>query len=520
MDLTTAIAQIRAGDLNVFTDLVRHYQDLAFGYAFAMLHDFHLAQDVAQESFVCAFYDLPRLQEPAAFPGWLRGIVRHQCIRVIRRRHHPSVSLEYARELAASTVGPEQWAEEQDQRSTVLAAIDALPQEQREVIILFYIKEYTQQEVAAFLGLPVTTVNNRLHAARKRLKRRMLPMVKDTLNEHTLPDDFAANVGTIIQVQGPLIDARFAPDKLPPLLGTLTVAGSSGAAEQMVVVAQYLGDGIVRGIPMRPTSGIAQGTELINTGNPIDQALEEPLLRRAVATFSAARPNTGEQPVLLETGIKIIDLLAPCIQGGKVGIFGDMRSGKVVIANELAHNLAAQPSNALVMVFIHGQGEPARLQLDLPHNSGPLAAIYIPTDDPSDLGFAGSFSEFDTVLYNNRQIGLDGIWPAIDPRVSSSRTLDPAIVGQEHYELAQRVRALLQAEQSLGLDPEQASRVRKLRRYFSQPFHTAEAFTGRPGVFVPRKHMLRDCHAILAGKYDTTPEEEFVWRGSLEDSEN
>jgi RNA polymerase sigma factor (sigma-70 family) len=525
MELSELIQRARAGDIAAFTELVRRYQDLAFGYAYAILRDFHLAQDAAQEAFIIAHSGLERLQEPAAFPGWLRGIVRHQCGRLLRKRHVAIVSLEQAGDRALAP-SPEAQVEQRDARDQVLAAIEALPDGQRAVAILFYIKEYSQAEVAAFLGLPVTTVNNRLHAARKQLKRRMLPMVKDSFNEHALPADFAEQIGRIVRVQGPVIDARFASGKLPALFSRLTIADKPRTFELTAEVAQHIGDGLVRCIAAAPGGKVSPGMEVVDTGAPIQAAITSEMLQQAISILrDAAKAQRPEAPELLETGIKVIDLLCPYLKGGMIGLFGDVRSGKLAVIEELLHNIAPHQAGIALIAFAHAGDEAATWAgHPPPASAGAVQAIYVPADNPSDPAFVSAFADLDAAIYLNRDLGAGGIWPAVDPLRSTSRALDPAIVGQEHYDAALAVRQILRraeepaegAGEDLAEERQLIARARKIRRFCSQPFFIAEPYTKRPGQFVPRAETIKAFKALLAGEYDHLPEEAFLMCGTIE----
>src|SRR5499426_789820 len=217
MDLATLIGRAQQQDLDAFAEVTRRFQHMAFGYALAILGDFGQAEDVVQEAFVAAWFGLARLAEPAAFPGWLRGIVRHRAHRVLRRKHLEALPLAQAGGLAADTPEPDWRIEDRRRVGAVLAAITELPETLREVVTLFYVHECSQQDIATFLSQPLTTVNNRLHEARVRLKRKVT-MVKDTLESHALPDDFAARIGRIVRARPPLIEARFNPGALPEVL--------------------------------------------------------------------------------------------------------------------------------------------------------------------------------------------------------------------------------------------------------------------------------------------------------------
>src|SRR4051794_15761008 len=157
-----SIERATQGDVASFTELVGRYQGMAFGYALSLLRDFHLAQDATQEAFVAAYFGLATLDDPGKFPSWLRGIVRHQCARFLRRRQVATVTLDTAQTVMGREPPPDCQIEERDGVAAILAAIDALPETLRAVTILFYLEERSQREIAAFLALPVTTVNNRL----------------------------------------------------------------------------------------------------------------------------------------------------------------------------------------------------------------------------------------------------------------------------------------------------------------------------------------------------------------------
>src|SRR5262245_30494626 len=198
MDLERAVRAAAGGDLDAFAELTRRFQHMAFGYALSFVRDFGQAEDVVQEAFVAAWYALPTLADPAAFAGWLRGIVRHRAHRVRRRKHFECVPLTDADTVAAGAPTADRRVERRQEVGNVLAAIAELPRALREVVALYYVHDCSHQDIATFLGVPVTTVNNRLHAARAQLKRRTLTMVKDALEAHQLPDDFAARIGRIV----------------------------------------------------------------------------------------------------------------------------------------------------------------------------------------------------------------------------------------------------------------------------------------------------------------------------------
>ena len=172
------------GDANAFVELTRRFQHFAFGSALALLGDFHQAEDAVQESFLAAWSALPSLSDPAAFPGWLRGIVRHHAFRTLRRKHLEVLPLEAAGKVPSDHTSPNDKLEQRQQVSAALAAIAELPATLREPATLFYVHECSHQDVANFLGISTATVNNRLHAARSKLKERVLTMVSETLQSH------------------------------------------------------------------------------------------------------------------------------------------------------------------------------------------------------------------------------------------------------------------------------------------------------------------------------------------------
>jgi RNA polymerase sigma factor (sigma-70 family) len=191
------VTRAQEGDTTAYGELVRRFQDMAYGYAYANLNDFHLAEDAAQEAFIEAYRCLPSLRAPAAFPGWFKRIVFKHCDRLTRGKRLATTPLDAARELAARAPGPANQAEMRETQDAVLRAIEELPAGQREVTALYYIDGYSQNEIAAFLEVPTSTVKSRLHASRKQLKERIIDMVRDTLQSNALPESFAE--GTLAQ---------------------------------------------------------------------------------------------------------------------------------------------------------------------------------------------------------------------------------------------------------------------------------------------------------------------------------
>jgi len=423
-----------AGDLEAFTKLVRDHQDPAYATALLMLRDRGRAQDAVQDAFLVAFANLGTLRSPQAFGAWLRQIVRHQARRIVRRQPLEA-SLDEA--TASSASDPADTAERRDMLRRILRAIDELPEGEREATILFYLKDQSQKTVASLLHLPLTTVNNRLHAARARLKGELLPIMERTLAQSALPADFADAVGQIVPVAG-------------------------------------------------------------GTANGVSAALAR----------LGARPS-GTEP--LETGIKVIDLLCPMTQGGSVGLFGDPRVGKLVLVEEITHNIGKRRGQPIIFTFVKAPDE-IDAYTTLLADAGPLPTVVIAADEASEGALQAARPFLDVAVFMSRHLVEDGIYPAVNPRKSWSRLLDPAFVGSDHWEVAQGVwKALGDIDESGSV----GGRARRIRNFLSQPFFVAEAYTNRPGAYVRRGETIAAFAALLAGSYDHLPEAAFLMCGSL-----
>ncbi len=201
-ELKALVKLAQAGDLKAYDKIVDRFQDMAMGYAYSLLGDFHLAEDASQDAFVEAYLYLAKLQDPSAFPGWFRRIVFTRCNRITRKKRIAMVDLEVASETLSDEKGPEQLLEEQVLKDQVLQIIRALPEAQRTVVMLFYISELSQKEISAFLEIPITTVNNRLNVSRKRLKEEILNMATEDLQAQNPSRDriFAEKVQNHLQV--------------------------------------------------------------------------------------------------------------------------------------------------------------------------------------------------------------------------------------------------------------------------------------------------------------------------------
>lgn len=546
------IARSRAGDVQAFAELTRRYQNMAFAQAVSRLGDFHLAEDAVQEAFIAAYYGLDSLTEPMAFPGWLRGIVRHQCGRILRQRACPLVSLQQAETMAAETGDPVLHAERRETADIVMAAIMALPDDQREVVVLYYLRDYSQREAAAFLNLPVATINNRLHAARLRLRRRMTTMVTETLDQRKLTDTFARRIGEIVQVRGPLVDVLF-DDRTPELFENVSV---TGAGEMYVV--QRLGVNLSRCIAV-DAIGLKKGQELMatpaQTGHLSDALLD--------AMVQEAMGQRTRHDTLIETGIKIIDLLSPLPAGGSVGLYGGAGVGKVVLLGELVRRVAADARGLSLFYFVKPQEvESARQMvrtdtdilgtLGTTDKVGSLETFWLLTDRATDPDYASSSEGLDAAVFCSPLQAVRGLWPALDPLRSRSRLLTAAGVGDEHFDVAMRVRDTLRRARELMVDPrfleyvalgarkqaaERAAavtlerlpqlsaadrllveRAQKLEAFFTQPFFVAEPYTAHPGAVVSRTETVAGCRDILDGRFDHLPASAFHFVGGVEDA--
>lgn len=522
MDVEQLVTEVQAGNVDAFTELVRRYQAMAFGYAYANLDDFHAAEDVTQEAFLAAWHSISNLHHAERFGGWLRTIVRFECARALRKRHVIQVPIDDASGIAGISPGPDALLEEQEARDSVLEAIHALPQQERDVTVLFYIADHSQRDVAGFLNLSVTTVNNRLRSARKRLKQeRFSLMAKDALQPNGLPEDFADRIGEIVRVHGPVIDARFATDQRPIILNTITIRGDANGVDLSGPVTQHLDDNVVRGILLnsgdRGQLTVQPGMRVTDTAAPIGSPLDHDSIAQLIGSLRRAERTSD----LLETGIKAIDVLCPLPVGGLVGLVGDMESGKMVLVEELIHRLAGSETPLTMLVFIETAREVAVVQQVEYRLSAAVEVIYLPVTDTSPGALGALTAPLDAVIAITRKQAEDGLYPAIDPRHSTSRLLEPAIVGQQHVDVVRGIHQAL--EQSASADPAGVQlpprhRARLVQRFLTQPFYIAEAFTNQPGRSVSREDAVAGCQALLGGAHDDLAEDSLYMIGTLGDA--
>jgi F-type H+-transporting ATPase subunit beta len=420
--------------------------------------------------------------------------------------------------------------------------------------------------------------------------------------------------GNIVQCIGAVVDIQFPRDAMPKVYDALVLDDSNEAsfAEKGLTfeVQQQLGDGVVRTIALGSSDGLRRGMRVASTGAPISVPVGHGTLGRIMDVLG--RPIDEAGPIacdekrgihqkapkfdelspsvdLLETGIKVIDLVCPFAKGGKVGLFGGAGVGKTVNMMELINNMAMvfgqmnePPGNRLrvaltgltmaerfrdegrdILFFVDniyrytlaGTEVSALLgrmpsavgyQPTLAEEMGKLQeritstktgsitsiqAVYVPADDLTDPSPATTFLHLDSTVVLSRDIAALGIYPAVDPLDSTSRQLDPQVVGTEHYEVARRVQQTLQRYKELrdiiailGMDelsPEDklaVGRARKIQRFLSQPFHVAEVFTGSPGKYVPLKETIRGFKMLVDGECDHLPEQAFYMVGSIDEA--
>jgi RNA polymerase sigma factor (sigma-70 family) len=538
MDYEQQVRSASGGDVRAFVDLTRRFQHFAFGTALALVKDFHQAEDVVQEAFVAAWSALPSLADPAAFPGWLRGIVRHQAFRILRRRTLRTVPLAEAEDLPGEEVSADHRIEERQRSAMAMAAIAGLPDKLREPATLFFIYDCSHQDIAVFLGLPVATVNNRLHAARSKLKERMLVMVNETFHAHALPDDFANRIGRLIEARGGVIEALFDPNAPPDLLSELAVSDEANRRAVAVQVIQQPAGGIVRGIALSPADALPRGSTVLSSGNQSETPVNLDELARILPQLAGPSPVAAGDARLLETGIKVIDVMCPLVAGGTAILAGELNTGPAVTLYELTYKLKDSPDGVKLFLLQPlwrdappGWSVSASLKeegfADIPH--GEVQHFFLRAEDgPWTASRLSPLDPFDVVIRFSRKLSGARIYPAVDVLTSRSRLFQTRAVSDEHVEVAERARqaiaALSVADQHAGsgTDPISAGaltleRALKLQNYFTQPFFVAEPWHKRLGATISLAESLRTCRDILDGRFDDLPADAFYFSGSIEE---
>jgi RNA polymerase sigma factor (sigma-70 family) len=548
------IEATREGDEKAFTKLVQMYQNLAYASACSLLKDPDLAQDAVQESFLSVYYKLHKLQSFDSFPAWLNTIVKYACYRIIRKyRDSRNLGEEMATEEPQER-SPEQILEEKEKRQYVLDAIHDLPHNLREVIYLFYIEDHSQKEVAGYLGISQSTVNNRLYSARQKLKGRMFEMVKDTLSTRKLPDDFAETVARIVRIQGPVIEAQIKDGGASSLFDSWRQTGMDPKDAPQFTVIQRDVNGRIRLICDDLKSSIKVGSK-IAAADPDTKIL--PSDKNLAEVISELSPSRDTEPKTFETGIKMIDLMCPLPSSGTVGLFGVQGVGRAILVMELYHRLKGGSGKLTVFYFV-GQAEAANLKsmIDREPNfpsdaEGPLETAWLVTQHATNPDYLKSTEAIDAGIFFSPLISCRDQYPAIDCLHSSSRLLDAGSVSKDHRKTINRVYDLITRARRLDYDPQfceyvaigayararqhyqeylkkerkkltseektDLSRARKLELFLTQPFYTTESFTNMPGVTVSLKDTIAGCNTILDGEVDDIPTDAFGFAGSLED---
>lgn len=561
-DLAGCVRMAAAGNASAFSTLVQRYCDAAMAQALAFLPDLHLAQDAVQESFVAAYLSLPRLQEPAAFGGWLRSIVRHQCHRVLRKLDQEFAPLDEAADSWADDLGPEDRAVNRESGRLLLSLVDRLPSPEREAISLFYLHGCSRRDVAAFLNLPITTIDNRLHSARLKLKEEVSTMVADTLSQQPISPRPDLSVGTVMSVDGPLVDVRFERRQVPDLFDALVIADAAGKAVERMKVMQRRDEGVVRCIATDHIQDVAPGMKVMNTaavGVALTPFIGVSPVSDADLERVADRLRRDGTKQIVETGIKPIDLFCPLVAEGNVALFGIQGVGRLVLVEELLHRLGKTATpRQLNMFYLVDLQEPDSVrgmltkEKDYPGDVvGDVQTFWLLSNRATDADYAATTSVFDAVIYASILLAVDGLYPAVDP-VHSRSNLSAAELGTEHVSVARQVREILRQAKELMMDPilleliacrERSraarrsrefaqtrmsqlnaserllvSRARKLQRFMTTPFFIAEPHTHRAGKFVPRSETLRGCRMILDGQLDSVPEERLLYTGTIDEA--
>ena len=538
MDHEQLVRRASGGDVGAFVDLTRRFQHFAFGSALSLVRDFQQAEDVVQEAFVAAWKALPTLAEPAAFPGWLRGIVRHHAFRVLRRKQLHAVPLTEAEDTPSEEPPADYILEQRRQAAAALAAISELPDTLREPAALFFIHECSHQDIAAFLGLSAATVNNRLHAARSHLKQRMLTMVTNNLHSQALPDNFANRIGRLIDTKGDMVEALFDPAALPDLMTELAVSDEARKRSVTIRVMQRSGGGIVRGVANSPIESMPRGATVLSSRRRSMTLIDQMQFDRLVPLLTAAATDGRQSSEIVETGIKVIDVMCPIRAGGSVAIAGEYGAGNTVVMEEIVRRISKSSHPVTLFVLIPPPSEIWPPSLDKNYSfaealknegysEGTVGAVQTffltGVAGPWTADTLAGLAPVDTVVQLARKMILRKNYPGVDVLTTRSRLLDENLIDAAEVNIARRAREAIAswraAEENPELAPDRAllARAQKLQAFFSQPFFVAEPYTKRPGLYVSRADALRGCREILDGAHDDLPAEAFYFTGGVDE---
>jgi RNA polymerase sigma factor (sigma-70 family) len=523
VELHEIIDRVREGDNQEFARLVSRYRDMAFGYALTLLEQEQMAEDVVQEAFVVAYTHLGRLQQTRAFGAWLRGIVRHQCYREMRNAHRV-LSWEHLEEMVSKDADPAQNAVNRAASEQVQGAISELPTQQQEVVRLHYEMGWSQKEIATRLDLTLGAVNMRLHAARTRLRRRLLMRNEQTVHPY--------GPGRVQTADGPVVTLQFAPNAVPPLFSLLHTD-----SKDSLCVIQHLSTGRVRAVATRTEAIWTPGQEILATGQPFTEPLALSTIQQTVNAFHAKGSDARQQTsdTRLESGIKTIEVFAPLTQGGCTGIFTEWGLGVLVLLPELMHHLDCDGNRQVFFVLVPPIRDAVQWQEvigEITIGNRTIEIVYLPVADPLAREFAEGLQNLDTTLVLARRLAEQAIWPCLDPLACHSRRLDTIEAEPGHANMVTAVRQLLRhyytLQFSLGEEAcrtlsarelQEVQRARKVLRFLSQPFFMAEPYTGKPGRFVTSDEALRGFGGIAAGRYDTVPQDALYMVGAAPQGE-
>lgn len=514
------VKRAQGGDRTAFEALVVAYQGSAFGYAHSLLGDAQRAEDAAQDAFLIAYKSLSTLREAAAFPGWLRGIV-FRCASRVWRGRRPFA------DLATAQIAEPRAADDGLENAELVAhALKALPPELREVVTLFYLQERSQKEVAAFLGIPETTVVNRLHKARSVIKR--------SLNIMKVGPEFAGKVADVLSVHDWLVEARMASPDAPEIFDVLSgfVVIQRGPDGKLVCLAKSPGDPVGRKLAWSGAEGASS------------QGFPDDAIRAAAAHVRGA--HRGEAQIL-ETGLKAIDLFCPLRTEGVTALFGTHGVGRLVVAEELINSIRKTTHSQGLLFFVSNWDVPGTQDAlaETPELAagvhGRVKLAWLISRRAVNPHFALEADFADTRIFCSPHFAARGLWPAIDPLYCASTAIDPVAV--EGLGVLRRGRALLEDAKyyellALGAHAEAKARYQEVRDaafaranaadrttilraerlewFLTQPFYVTAGFTGKPGVSVPLAETLDGCRRILAGDCDEMPAAALLYRGGLD----
>ena len=345
-EMVALIRQVQQGDAEAYAEIVHRFQDMAYGYAFAYLNDFHLAQDAAQEAFIEAYACLPSLREARAFPTWLKRIVFKHCDRLTRRKSHPITSLENMNEIPSSNPGPDEIVQRNETENQVQNAIQELPVNERVVTTLYYINGYSQQEIADFLDLPSQTIKSRLHDSRQRLKERMLNMVQNELKANSLPESFTAQTMDQAVAQAGVLNQERRFDEAEKLLRKVLAEAPEHPSALKELNRTLMWGGVY-----------GQGRwellpELVRQGKLILMHSDDETVHRELAKTLLAVPAMPEAIAFIESWIekKGTNLERLGMLAWAKGCAGDLKAAQDTWAEIIA--LAEQSSPEVVLKFV------------------------------------------------------------------------------------------------------------------------------------------------------------------------